>query len=190
MNGRRAGVTAEVFLYERGSRLERGATHLSFEKRAWQPRLPNNGLQSSDADLTMIRDRDSHSRILSSLLHCYVAPLRRTSENPLAARMAQISRPESTRSLPNLDLKPRHKQFGMPAPFDFCWVRGFKKQLYCLSQIVTRGFDRVALAGNIQLGAQGNVTSALTFNDRSDVSKLFHIGPNNQSYIAELILEL
>jgi len=42
-------------------------------------------------------------------------PLRRTSENPWRARMAQASRPERTRSLPNLDLKPGHKNCGVLA---------------------------------------------------------------------------
>jgi hypothetical protein len=38
-------------------------------------------------------------------------PLRRTSEKPCAARILQTSRPEKTRSLPNLDLEASHKNF-------------------------------------------------------------------------------
>ncbi len=54
-------------------------------------------------------------------------PRRRTSENPWRERMMQTSRPESTRSLANLDLKPRYKQFGMSPPFDFRRICCFKK---------------------------------------------------------------
>jgi len=45
-------------------------------------------------------------------------PLRRTSENPLRARMAQTSRPDKTRILPNLDLKAGYKNLGVLAARD------------------------------------------------------------------------
>jgi hypothetical protein len=54
-------------------------------------------------------------------------PRRRTSANPWRERMMQTSRPERTRSLANLDLKPGYKQFGVPAPFDLRRVRRFKE---------------------------------------------------------------
>jgi hypothetical protein len=42
--------------------------------------------------------------------------------------MAQTSMPESTRNLPNFDLKPRHKNFGALAAFDLRGSSGFKEQ--------------------------------------------------------------
>lgn len=42
-----------------------------------------------------------------------------TSEKPCRERMPQASRPDKTRSLPNLDLKPGHEHFGVPPIFDF-----------------------------------------------------------------------
>jgi len=36
-------------------------------------------------------------------------------------------RPESTRSLANLNLKPGHEKFGMTTSRDLRWVSGFKK---------------------------------------------------------------
>jgi hypothetical protein len=41
--------------------------------------------------------------------------------------MLQTSRPESTRSLANLDLKPGYKELGMSASLDFRRIRSFKK---------------------------------------------------------------
>jgi hypothetical protein len=45
-------------------------------------------------------------------------PLCRTSKNPWRASMAQTWRPDKTRNLPNLDLKPGYKDLGVLAALD------------------------------------------------------------------------
>jgi hypothetical protein len=99
--------------------------------------------------------------------------------------MLQTSRPDSTRSLANLDLKPGYKKLGMSAPLDFRGVCGFKKQLNSLLQILTRLFNGVTLAGYVQLRTQGNVAVTFAFNDRGDLSQVFHVPPNGRRHIVE-----
>jgi hypothetical protein len=88
--------------------------------------------------------------------------------------MAQTSRPERTRSLPNLDLKSRYKYFGVPASFDFGWIRRFEKQLDRFLQVCTSTLDRVALARDIELGTKPNVPLALALNDCGQLLRVFH----------------
>jgi hypothetical protein len=80
--------------------------------------------------------------------------------------MAQTSRPERTRSLPNLDLKSRHKYFGVPPSFDLGWIRRLEEQLNGFLQICASGLDGIALTRDIQLGTEPNVSVALALNDR------------------------
>ena len=59
-------------------------------------------------------------------------PLRRTSENPCAASMAQTSRPDSTRSLANRHLDVRHIDFIVKPPLDFVGRCSLVKKLKSL----------------------------------------------------------
>ena len=68
--------------------------------------------------------------------------------------MAQTSRPDKTRNLPNLDLKPGYENLGVLATFDLRAVGGFEKQLYRFLQILAGRLDSIALACNINFGAQ------------------------------------
>ena len=52
-------------------------------------------------------------------------PLCRTSEKPCRERMAQTSRPERTRSLPNLYLKTSDKNLLVTTSLDLAIVRRF-----------------------------------------------------------------
>jgi hypothetical protein len=90
----------------------------------------------------------------------------RTSRKPCFARMAQTSRPERTRSLPNLNLKSGHKYFGVPPAFNLTWICCLKEEFNGLLQIRARGLDCLALARDIKLGTESNVSVALALNDR------------------------
>jgi hypothetical protein len=78
--------------------------------------------------------------------------------------MAQTSRPERTRSLANLELKPCHKYFGVASSFDLAWIRRFEEELNGFLQLGASGLD--ALACDVELGTKSNASVALVFNDR------------------------
>jgi hypothetical protein len=103
-------------------------------------------------------------------------PRCRTSTKPWRERMPQTSRPERTRSLPNLNLKSRDKYFRMPTPFDLCRVRTLKEEFDGFLQVRSSGFYAVTLARNIELGTKSDVCIALAFNNGCKLLHLFHSG--------------
>jgi hypothetical protein len=112
----------------------------------------------------------------ASSLFCITTwlPLWRTSTKPCLARITQTSRPESTRSLTNLDLKSRHKHFGVSPPLDLGWIRRLEKELDRLLQVRTSALDGVTLARNVELGTKSNVCIALALNDCRKLLRTFH----------------
>jgi hypothetical protein len=88
--------------------------------------------------------------------------------------MAQTSRPERTRSLPNLNLKSRHKYLRMPTLFDLGRIRRFEKQLHCFLQVRAGSFDSVALTRDIELRTKTDVPAAFPFDDRRELLRPFH----------------
>src|SRR5271156_486030 len=101
-------------------------------------------------------------------------PRCRTSRNPCSARMAHTSRPESTRSLPNLDLKTRHEYFRVLPSLDLGRIRCLEKQLDSFQQICPSRFNSVALARNIEFRTKSNVSASFTLNDCRNLSHPFH----------------
>ena len=83
----------------------------------------------------------------SSVLFCMTAwlPRWRASAKPWRARMAQTSRPESLRSLPNVGLHRRDVQLGLQALGHLGGVGGLEEEVYRLLEISARLLDRVAL---------------------------------------------
>jgi hypothetical protein len=69
--------------------------------------------------------------------------------NPWCSRIWQISEPERTRNLPNLDL--RDKDFVVEPLDDFRRVRRFEEKADCLNQVCSRLFNRPAFTGDIEL---------------------------------------
>jgi hypothetical protein len=63
--------------------------------------------------------------------------------------------------LPNLDLKLRHKHFRMAPSFDLGGISRLEEEFDGLLQIRTSGLDAVALARNIELWTESNVSIAL-----------------------------
>ena len=94
-------------------------------------------------------------------------PVRRTSVKPLAASILQTSRPERTRSLPNRDLQTRHEDFIVHALLYLAGIGGFKEKLQRFLQIAPCLFNAAALARDVELRAQRDVTAVFLFNDGS-----------------------
>src|SRR6266478_5327431 len=101
--------------------------------------------------------------------------------------MAQTSRPERTRSLPNLYLEPRDKNFGVTAAFYLARICRLKKQLDRFLKIVARRFDRIALAGYVEFRAKPDIAVTFPLNNRGELLCLLHTPPQN--FVLELVLE-
>src|SRR5258708_10977451 len=57
----------------------------------------------------------------------------------------------------------------MQSPSDFRWVCRFEKELQGLDEVAPRRFNRLTLAGDIELRAERHVRTVLAFNDRGQV---------------------
>jgi len=108
-------------------------------------------------------------------LHHDVAAPSANFRNPFRSRIVQTSRPERTRSLANLYLKPGNENFCMTALLDFAGVGGLEEQLYRFLKVVASGLDCVPLAGYIQFRAQRNIPTPFAFDDRGDLLDVFHV---------------
>jgi hypothetical protein len=95
----------------------------------------------------MIRDRDSNHRVFYSFLHYDVATSLADFRKALTGGMAQTSRPDKTRNLPNLDLKPGDENLGVSTALNLRAVGSLKKQLDCFLQIFPGFFDGIAECG-------------------------------------------
>jgi hypothetical protein len=91
--------------------------------------------------------------------------------------MAQTSRPDKTRNLPNLDLKPGYKNLGVLAALDLRSVGGFKEQLYRFLQILPGSLDGIALTCDINFGAKADIAVAFALNDGGELLYVLHQTP-------------
>jgi|HubBroStandDraft_5_1064220.scaffolds.fasta_scaffold835695_2 hypothetical protein len=91
--------------------------------------------------------------------------------------MAHTSRPERTRSLPNLYLESGDEHFSVPSALDLTFVGGFQEQFNRFLQILAGGFDSVALTGNVKLGAQSDIAIAFAFDNRRELLHCLHMPP-------------
>ena len=64
----------------------------------------------------------------------------------------------------------RHTQAGL----HFSCVGSLQEQLQRLFQILSRLLDCVALTGNVELGAQGNITIAFSLDDGRELMSALH----------------
>ena len=76
----------------------------------------------------MIRDGNRNSRCIESLLHNDMAASLPHLEKAVPRKDAATSRPDRTRSLPNLNLKARHKHFRMAPSFDLGGISRLKEE--------------------------------------------------------------
>jgi hypothetical protein len=60
------------------------------------------------------------------------------------------------------------------AACDFCRIGRLEKQLEGFDQVLSGRFDRVALAGEIELRAKSHVSVVLAFDDGSELSGRLH----------------
>lgn len=63
----------------------------------------------------------------------------------------------------------------MAALLDFGRISGFEKQFDRLLQILAGGFDGFALTGDIQLGAECDITVAFALDNRGYLSDMSHV---------------
>ena len=108
--------------------------------------------------------------------HCMTTwlPRRRTSTKPCLARMRQTSRPERVRSLPNLHVERRDVELALEALPDLTLARSLKEEGDRLLDVMASLLDAVALAGNVEFGAQGNVAVPFVVDPGSDMLDALH----------------
>src|SRR5215472_15883221 len=93
-------------------------------------------------------------------------PRRRSSMNPLPSRIRQTSRPESLRSLANLQVEMCDVDLSMKSAADFRLAGRLKEELERLAGVLRRPFGRVALARDVELWAKRDVAVILALDDR------------------------
>src|SRR5260370_25861469 len=101
-------------------------------------------------------------------------PRRRTSTKPCLARMLQTSRPERVRSLPNLHVERCDVELALEALPDLTLARRLEEEGDRLLDVVASLLDAVALAGNVEFGAQGNVAVPFAVDPGSDMLDALH----------------
>src|SRR2546426_8402093 len=101
-------------------------------------------------------------------------PRRRTSTKPCLARMLQTSRPERVRSLPNLHVERCDVELALEALPDLTLARSLEEDGDRLLDVVASLLDVVALAGNVEFGAQGNVAVPFAVDPGSDMLDALH----------------
>jgi len=123
----------------------------------------------------MIGYWDGYCGGFNPLLHDDVTALCRTFVKPFLPRMVQTSRPERTRSLPNLNLDLSYENLRVLPRFDFRRLRGLKKKLDCFLQIGACILDAIALARDIELGTQGDISATLSLDNCRELPNVLHI---------------
>jgi hypothetical protein len=91
-----------------------------------------------------------------------------TLQNPADLLAGQVRR------LPNRYLDAGDEYFGMQSAVDLGGIRGFEKQFQRFNQVLARFFDRLPLAGDIELSAESHIRIFLPFNDRRQLSRRLH----------------
>ena len=97
--------------------------------------------------------------------------------------MAQTSRPDKTRNLPNLDLKPGDENLGVSTALNLRAVGSLKKQLDCFLQISPGFFDGIPLACDIYLGAQTDIALTFALDNGRQLLYVFHGPPVDLRFI-------
>ena len=80
--------------------------------------------------------------------------------------MRQTSRPESLRSLPNLQIEVGNVDLPVEAIASLGITGCFEEKLECLAEVVRGVFHGIPLARNIKVGTEGDIPVILSFNDR------------------------
>lgn len=69
-----------------------------------------------------------------------------------------------------LDLDAGHEHLVVQAPLDLARMGRLEEQLQRLDEVIPRILDRAALAGDVELGAEGDVRVVLAFDDRCQLA--------------------
>ena len=90
-------------------------------------------------------------------LHDDVAPAPAHVDKAVFGEDAQTSRPERVPSLPNLHVERCDVELALEALPDLTVARSLEEEGDSLLDVMASLLDAVALAGNVEFGAQGNV---------------------------------
>jgi hypothetical protein len=115
----------------------------------------------------MVGDGNGYSTLRDFLLHYNVAT---AATNFFKTRFSQNSADLFagwTRNLTNRYLHLGDENLFMEALLDFFRRSGLEKKFKGFTQIIASGFDSVALACDVQFGAQGDISIALTLDQGS-----------------------
>ncbi|BAM05348.1 hypothetical protein PSMK_31890 [Phycisphaera mikurensis NBRC 102666] len=102
-------------------------------------------------------------------------PRRRTSSKPWALSGSQQSFPEKVRNLGNADLQRGDGYVAPQAVVDLDGICGLQKEFHRFLQVRPRLGDRVALARDVDFGADADVAVAVGGDDRGEVTARWSI---------------
>src|SRR5579883_1470650 len=88
--------------------------------------------------------------------------------------MTQTSRPESTRNLPNGDLQTSDEDLVVEPLLYLGRIGTLEEQLQRLGQVALGILDGIALAGDVQFGAEGNIAVSLALDNGSQLMGALH----------------
>jgi hypothetical protein len=100
-----------------------------------------------------------------------------SSERSGTGTVLSCSREVLTRSLPNHHLNLGHEHFAVQSACNFSGISRLEEQLESFDQILARGFNPVALAGDVQFRAKGHVGIFLALDNRGQSASGLH-GPD------------
>jgi hypothetical protein len=93
----------------------------------------------------------------------------RTSANLCSPKIAHTSRPDRTRSLPTGYLQTSDEHLTPHSPLDLLGAGTLEEQFDGLAQVIAGGLDGIALAGDVEFRAQGNVPVPLALNQSCQI---------------------
>src|SRR5437763_8253706 len=91
--------------------------------------------------------------------------------------MAQSSNTENTPSLARRDLQRLHLNLSLQPSLDLRFVRALDEELHRLAEVRRGVFDRIALAGNVQLRTERDEAIALAVDHRRESPYDAHRAP-------------
>ncbi len=128
-------------------------------------RLSDDRAKRAGTEFPVIRHGHRCCGVFRQTLHDDVTSATAHLAMPCRSRMAQTSRPDKVRSLPNGNLELRYENLATDAFLDFFGRSALEEELERFSQVFPSRLDRVALAGDIEFRAQRHVAVAFTLNN-------------------------
>lgn len=86
--------------------------------------------------------------------------------NPCCSGIPQTPAPDRTRSLPNRQLDEGDEDFALAAQIDLGRCGGFEEEGEGFDEVAAGLFDGCALTGDVEFGAEGDITAGFALDDR------------------------